>query len=134
MRLHNLLKLHSNAPILDSPFAPAGDPEGVLVASRDDWPLKAVIFPRQLVGEVKGRKEYALPGVYILTNSRLMYVGEGDPVGDRIDNHVSNKDFWRRGVFFTAESGRLNKAHVQHLESRLLALAQGRKAYGSRQS
>lgn len=104
-------------------FAPAGDPEGVLVASRDDWPGRAVIFPRQLVGEVKGRKEYAQPGVYILVSAKKMYVGEGDPVGDRIDDHVKKKDFWRRGVFFTAEGGRLNKAHVQHLESRLIALA-----------
>jgi hypothetical protein len=52
-----------------------------------------------------------------------MYIGEGDPVGDRIDSHVRGKDFWKKGVFFTAEGGRLNKAHVQHLESRLVSLA-----------
>jgi hypothetical protein len=33
------------------------------------------------------------------------------------------KAFWKKAVFFTAEGGRLNKAHVQHLESRLIALA-----------
>lgn len=104
-------------------FAPSGDPEGVLVASRDDWPGRAIIFPRELVGEVRGRKEYAEPGVYLLVSSRHMYIGEGDPVGKRIDDHVKNKDFWGRGVFFTAEGRRLNKAHVQHLESRLVGLA-----------
>lgn len=111
-------------------FSPSGEPEGVLIASRDDWPGRAVIFPRELVGEVKGRKEYQQPGVYILVSSKLMYVGEGDPVGDRIDTHVKNKDFWRRGVFFTAEGGRLNKAHVQHLESRLIAMAKLAKRVG----
>lgn len=111
-------------------FSPSGEPEGVLIASRDDWPGRAVIFPRELVGEVKGRKEYQQPGIYILVSSRLMYIGEGDPVGDRIDTHVKNKDFWRRGIFFTAEGGRLNKAHVQHLESRLIAMAKLAKRIG----
>lgn len=115
-------------------FAPAGEPEGVLVASRDDWPGRAVIFPRELVGEVRGRKEYSQPGVYILVGAQKMYIGEGDPVGERIDTHDRNKGFWRRGVFFTAEGGRLNKAHVQHLESRLIALARdaGRVAMDNR--
>lgn len=104
-------------------FSPSGAPDGVLVASRDDWPGKAVIFPRDLVGEVKGRAEYSRPGVYILVGNKKMYVGEGDPVGSRIDSHVSRKDFWTKGVFFTAESGRINKAHIQHIEARLIALA-----------
>jgi hypothetical protein len=52
-----------------------------------------------------------------------MYIGEGDPVGNRIDSHVANKDFWRRGLIFTAEGRRLNKAHIQHLESRLVSIA-----------
>ena len=104
-------------------FSPSGAPDGILVASRDDWPGRAVVFPRALAGEVKGRKEYQQPGVYILVSSKRMYIGEGDPVGDRIDSHIKHKDFWRKGVFFTAEGGRLNKAHVQHLESRLISLA-----------
>jgi len=111
-------------------FSPSGEPEGVLIASRDDWPGRAVIFPRELLGEVKGRKEYQQPGIYILVSSKRMYIGEGDPVGDRIDTHVKSKDFWRRGIFFTAEGGRLNKAHVQHLESRLIAMAKLAKRVG----
>jgi len=104
-------------------FVPSGDPEGVRVVSRDDWPGKAVVFPRALLGEVKGRKEFAQPGVYLLTGGKQLYIGEGDPLGDRLESHARNKPFWRRAVFFTAEGGRLNKAHVQHLESRLIALA-----------
>ena len=104
-------------------FCPSGKPDGVLIASRDDWPGRAVIFPRILLGEIKGRKEYLQPGVYILFGKDKMYIGEGDPVGHRIDSHANNKEFWRKGVFFTAEGGRINKAHVQHLEARLIALA-----------
>ncbi len=37
-------------------FVPSGDPEGVRIVSRDDWPAKGIIFPRELLGEVKGRR------------------------------------------------------------------------------
>ena len=104
-------------------FVPSGDPEGVRVVSRDDWPGKAVVFPRDLLPEVKGRREYQQPGVYLLSGGKILYVGEGDPVGDRLGDHARKKPFWKKAVFFTAEGGRLNKAHVQHLESRLIALA-----------
>lgn len=104
-------------------FVPSGDPEGLRVVSRDDWPGKAIVFPRELLGEVRGRKEYQQPGVYLLAGGKKLYIGEGDPVGDRLGDHARKKAFWKKAVFFTAEGGRLNKAHVQHLESRLIALA-----------
>ena len=104
-------------------FVPSGDPEGVRVVSRDDWPGKAVVFPRELLGEVKGRREYQQPGVYLLSGGKKLYIGEGDPLGDRLGDHARRKSFWKKAVFFTAEGGRLNKAHVQFLESKLVSLA-----------
>jgi hypothetical protein len=103
-------------------FVPSGDPTGVLVATRDDGIGKATIFSRPLLGEVKGRKEWSLPGVYLLVGQSTMYIGEGDPVGKRLEDHAAKKSFWSRALFFTAET-RLNKAHIQHLESRLVKLA-----------
>jgi predicted nucleic acid-binding protein len=104
-------------------FVPSGDPDGVLVASMNNWLGKATIFPRGLIGEVKGRKEFQQPGVYILIGGGKIYIGEGDPVGPRLESHVRQKDFWRKAIFFNSEAGRLNKAHVQHLESRLVQIA-----------
>jgi hypothetical protein len=104
-------------------FSPSGSPDGVLIATRDDWTGRAVILPRELEKELQGRKEYKLPGVYVLAGNSQIYIGEGDPVGDRLSQHIGAKDFWSKAVFFTAESGRLNKAHIQHLESRLITLA-----------
>lgn len=112
-----------SSPFTTKLYAPSGSPDGIIVAIRDDWTGRAIIFPRELVGEVKGRKEYSEPGVYLLVSARKMYIGEGDPVGSRIDNHATNKDFWRRGLIFSAEGRRLNKAHIQHLESRLVSIA-----------
>jgi hypothetical protein len=104
-------------------FVPSGDPDGVLVASMNNWLGKATIFPRGLIGEVKGRKEFQQPGVYILIGGGKIYIGEGDPVGPRLESHVRQKDFWKKAIFFNSEAGRLNKAHVQHLESRLVQIA-----------
>lgn len=103
-------------------FVPSGDPTGILVATRDDGIIKATLFSRPLLGEVKGRKEWSLPGVYLLVGQNKLYIGEGDPVGKRLEDHAVKKGFWERALFFTADT-RLNKAHIQHLESRLVKLA-----------
>lgn len=103
-------------------FVPSGDPTGVLIATRDDGIGKATIFSRPLLGEVKGRKEWGFPGIYLLIGQSKLYIGEGDPVGKRLEDHAAKKAFWDRALFFTAET-RLNKAHIQHLESKLVKLA-----------
>lgn len=103
-------------------FVPSGDPTGVLIATRDDGIGKATLFSRPLIGEVKGRKEWSLPGVYLLVGQATLYIGEGDPVGKRLEEHAGKKSFWDRALFFTADT-RLNKAHIQHLESKLVKLA-----------
>ena len=81
-------------------------------------------------GEVKARPELAQTGVYLLLGPRpdgegeMLYVGEGDPIRPRLESHYAQKDFWTRAIgFTTATAGQLNKAHVQFLESRLIALA-----------
>ena len=58
----------------------------------------------------------------------MLYVGEGDPSRPRLERHYAEKDFWTRAIGFTTGSaGQLNKAHVQFLESRLMALARAAK-------
>jgi hypothetical protein len=52
-----------------------------------------------------------------------VYVGEGDVVLPRLDQHVKQKDFWTHAVVFTSKDQNLNKAHVQYLEARLVELA-----------
>jgi len=53
----------------------------------------------------------------------LLYIGEGDPVGDRLNVHYSDKakNFWESCIFFVGKD--LNKAHIQHLEASLLKIA-----------
>ena len=56
-----------------------------------------------------------------------IYVGEGEPVGERIKEHYSYKDFWDWAVFFVASEKWLNKAKIKFLESRLLWLVETAK-------
>jgi hypothetical protein len=82
---------------------------------------------------VKSRKEFSQPGVYVLVGPPedgelpKVYVGEGDPVGPRLEQHYANKEFWTWAVFFVSTDGSLNKAHVQHLEAGLLEMARQAK-------
>lgn len=115
-------------------FVANGDPDGLRIIERSNWNGKAMVFPRSLLPEIKKREEFGRTGVYLLLGPRedgegeLLYIGEGDPVRPRLENHFSKKDFWNRGVFFvTGQEGALNKAHVQYLEARMIELAHAAK-------
>ena len=91
------------------------------------------MIPRALMVETKKRKELNRTGVYVLVGppeeSGLprIYVGEGDPIKPRLEQHAAKKDFWTSCIAFTSKDENLNKAHVQHLESRLTTLAEKAK-------
>jgi hypothetical protein len=110
-------------------FVADGDPDGLRIVERSNWIGKGLMFPRSLLPTVKQRDEFSQTGVYILIGPRedgdgdQIYIGEGDPVKSRFEDHYAKKDFWNRGVFFISTGNPLNKAHVQFLESRLIARA-----------
>lgn len=110
-----------------------GDPDGLRLVERSNWVGKAVIFPRAVYPQVRGRAEFQQVGVYLLLGPReqgdgeVIYIGEGDPVRPRLEDHYAKKDFWTRAVFFVAGPGQLNKADVQYLEAKLVARARDAK-------
>jgi hypothetical protein len=87
------------------------------------------VFPRALYSSAREREELTSAGVYILEgpseDSSLprIYVGEGDPIRSRLEQHVRQKEFWTRASVFSSKDRNLNKAHIQYLEARLLRLA-----------
>lgn len=107
-------------------FVADGDPDGLRLVERSNWIGKGVMFPRAIFTAVRSRAEFQQTGVYLLIGPRTqgdgesLYIGEGDPVRPRLENHYANKDFWNRAVFFVAGPGQLNKAHVQYLEAQLI--------------
>lgn len=113
-----------------------GDPDGVRMLDRSNWTGKAVVFPRSLIEKVRLLPEYKKPGVYFLCSPfseeepPTVYIGEGDPVRDRVERHYSGKDkkdFWTSAVFFTSSDATLNKVHIQFLEAELVRLAKEAK-------
>jgi hypothetical protein len=110
-----------------------GDPNGVRTIEKSNWTGQGLAFPRALLAEASKRKELKRTGVYVLLGESdqssfpAIYVGEGDPILNRLRSHDASKDFWTFGVSFTSKDESLNKAHVQYLESRLIGLASASK-------
>jgi len=81
---------------------------------------------------VRAPRHVGWPGVYVLAGpdpeggADLVYLGEADPLGRRLEQHQA-KEFWTTAYAFTSKDGYLNKAHAQHLEARLIRLAQEAK-------
>lgn len=114
-------------------FLPDGSVDGVRILEKSNWTGRAVVCPRTLFAKAKSRPEFLKTGVYVLTGPPsktelpLVYIGEGDPVRPRLEQHAAKKDFWTSLVFFASKDENLNKAHVKYLEARLLQLAREAK-------
>jgi hypothetical protein len=110
-------------------FLPGGDPDGLRTIEKSNWSGCGIVVPRSLFGEARKRKELDRTGVYVLVGPAeesglpRVYVGEGDPIKQRLEQHASKKDFWITCIAFTSKDENLNKAHVQQLEARLVDLA-----------
>lgn len=110
-------------------FLPGGDPDGIRTIEKSNWSGSGLVVPRALFGEARERKELTRTGVYVLVGppeeSGLIrvYIGEGDPIRPRLEQHAAKKDFWTSCIAFTSKDENLNKAHVQYLEARLIAQA-----------
>ncbi len=110
-------------------FLPGGDPDGLRTIEKSNWSGAGIVFPRALLAEAKARKELNRTGVYVLqgppeeSGLSRVYIGEGDPIRPRLEQHAGKKDFWTVCFAFTSKDENLNKAHVQYIESRLVKLA-----------
>lgn len=110
-------------------FIPSGDPDGLKVIEKSNWTGRGLVIPRAIFPDSRGRLELDRTGVYLLvgpsesSSLQSLYVGEGDPVKPRLDQHAKQKDFWTHAIVFTSKDSNLNKAHVQRLEARLVELA-----------
>ena len=80
-------------------FVPGGDPDGLRIVEKSNWTGVGVVFNRTTYKQAVSRPEFNRTGVYVLVgaseNSALpkIYVGEGDPVKDRLNQHYGKKDF-----------------------------------------
>lgn len=105
-------------------FLVEGNTNGLISAELSNWTGKAFKIPRIKVREYLTREEFKNPGIYILLgknekNEDAAYIGEGEPVIDRIKEHLSKKEFWNEVILFVSKDKYLNKASIKYLENRL---------------
>jgi len=112
-------------------FVPDGDPEGVKIVERLNWTGVGLAFPRPAWPQLKRRSEFGRAGVYILTGTAegtddelpTVYVGQAEDIGNRVESHFVEKDFWDWGYAFVSNGNPLNRAHTTWLEHALLQRA-----------
>ena len=107
-------------------FSTTGNPHGIRHVEKSNWSGFGVVFPKEQFSQLKHERGYDQAGVYILVGNaaeETIYIGEADPVGTRLKNHVANKEGWAWGVYFVDGNHKLGKTEVQFLESELYALA-----------
>jgi hypothetical protein len=95
--------------------------------------LSVVYIPRIRLKEYMEKlNEFKHPGVYILKSdsesgvfSEKVYIGEGEPLKDRISQHISNdKNEFKECVIITStRENELTKAHIKNMESKLFEIA-----------
>ena len=110
-------------------FSVTGDPDGIRLISKSNWSGIGVAFPREQFAELKAHdfiKTYMeRAGVYLLIGDlaeQTIYIGEADPIQDRLKQHMMRSD-WQWAAFFVDALHGLGKTEVQFLEAELLQLA-----------
>lgn len=109
-------------------FLADGSADGLRIVEKSNWTGRACVCSRSQFPSVKKRGEFNRTGVYLLmglddADQVVAYIGEGDPVLQRLESHEKNKDFWETLIVFSSKDENLNKAHIQYLESRLVQIA-----------
>ncbi len=118
---------HKMTPATIKLFLQRGDAKSLRTAEIINWTGKAIAAPRTELDELLNREELNKAGVYILTgfdpqtNTPNAYIGEAEVIRERLKQHKTKE--WISAIVFTSKDENLTKAHVRHLESRLLAEA-----------
>jgi hypothetical protein len=106
---------------------------GLRTVDKTNWNGRGLICSRASFPNLKKRDELKKAGIYVLIGPPddeglpRVYIGEGDPVLPRLEDHHSKKEFWTQAVMFVSKDQTLNKAKIQHLESRLIEMAKSAK-------
>jgi hypothetical protein len=109
-------------------FLVHGDPKRLRTAELSNWTGKAVAGPRSEFEGVISREETEGSGIYFLTGTDpesgkpSIYIGEAECIRDRLKSHLQ-KDFWNQVAFFVSKDENLTKAHIRHLEGKLIEQA-----------
>ncbi|HCS21844.1 MAG TPA: DUF4357 domain-containing protein [Bacteroidetes bacterium] len=111
-----------------------GDPNGRMSCELSNWTGKAYKIPRIKVKECTDRDDMQSTGVYFLfgrddEGKDMVYIGEAETILKRLNQHVTQKEFWNEAIVLTSKDDNLNKAHIKYLENRFYEVAKVAKRY-----
>jgi hypothetical protein len=111
-----------------------GDPNGRMTCELSNWTGKAYKIPRIKIKDCIDRDELKNTGIYLLFGKDnegrdLVYIGEAESILKRLNQQLSQKEFWNEAVIFISKDENLNKAHIKYLENRLYELAKSTNRY-----
>jgi len=111
-----------------------GDPNGRMSCELSNWTGKAYKIPRIKIKDCSDRQDLTSTGVYLLfgkddDGKDQVYIGEAESVLKRLNQQLSQKDFWNEVIVFISKDENLNKAHIKYIENRLHDIAVSSNRY-----
>jgi glycerol-3-phosphate cytidylyltransferase-like family protein len=111
-----------------------GDPNGRISCELSNWAGKAYKIPRINIRNCSDREDLVKTGVYLLfgkdeEDTDQVYIGEAESILKRLNQHLTERDFWNEAIIFISKDENLNKAHIKYLENRLYEIARSAKRY-----
>lgn len=111
-----------------------GDPNGRMSCELSNWSGKAYKMPRIKIKDCTDRNDLTSTGVYLLFGKNdegkdQVYIGEAESILKRLNQQLTQKDFWNEAIVFISKDENLNKAHIKYLENRLHDIAKSANRY-----
>jgi hypothetical protein len=111
-----------------------GDPNGRMSCELSNWSGKAYKIPRIKIKDCIDRNDLTSTGVYLLfgkddDGKDKVYIGEAESILKRLNQQLTQKDFWNEAIVFISKDENLNKAHIKYLENRLHDIAKSANRY-----
>ncbi len=111
-----------------------GDPNGRMSCELSNWSGKAYKIPRIKIKDCVDRDDLTSTGVYLLfgkddEGKEKVYIGEAESILKRLNQQLTQKDFWNEAIVFISKDENLNKAHIKYLENRLHEIAKSANRY-----
>jgi len=111
-----------------------GEPNGRMSSELSNWSGKAYKIPRIKIKDCIDREDLTGTGVYLLfgkddAGKDQVYIGEAESILKRLNQQLTQKDFWNEAIVFISKDENLNKAHIKYLENRLHDIAKSANRY-----
>jgi hypothetical protein len=111
-----------------------GEPNGRMSCELSNWSGKAYKIPRIKIKDCSDRNDLTSTGVYLLfgkddVGKDQVYIGEAESILKRLNQQLTQKDFWNEAIAFISKDENLNKAHIKYLENRLHDIAKSANRY-----